>query len=190
MSHRLILRIHSTLDHGISVRSTQRHDHTIRSTPTMRSFFAAIVYISLGACSGLSQNSNAVRPHENGFTIQISPTIKRRAQFFSTTTALCLLCWTMAVPPTPCLASETNYVVIPLQEKANERLPQTLKHQRLPPPSERRVEDLQDLRLDQCEERGSNWEQCFFYGTDTVSVGTKGQLLKTRENAKSGPPTW
>jgi hypothetical protein len=160
----------------------------------MRSFFAAIVCTSLGACSGLSQNGNAVRTHANGFAIQISPmqTIKRRAQFFSTTTALCLLCWTMAVPPTPCLAVETNYVVIPLQDDANERLPQTSKRQRLPSKSEseKRVEDLEDLRLDQCEERGSNWEQCFFYGTDTVSVGTKGQLLKTRENVKSGPPTW
>jgi hypothetical protein len=161
----------------------------------MRSFFAAIVWISLGASSGLSQTSNVVsKPHENGFAIQISPvqTIKRRAQFFSTTTALCLLCWTMAVPPTPCLAFEPNYVVIPLQDNGNERLPQTSKRQRLPSKSEseQRVEDLEDLRLDQCEERGSNWEQCFFYGTDTVSVGTKGQLLKTRENVKSGPPTW
>jgi hypothetical protein len=88
------------------------------------------------------------------------------------------------------LALEPSYVVIPLQDNANERLPQTSQHQRLPSPSEQRVEDFQDLRLDQCEERGSNWEQCFFYGTDTVSVGTKGQLLKIRENAKSGPPTW
>jgi hypothetical protein len=160
----------------------------------MRSFFAAIVFIFLCACSGLSQNSNAVRPHhKNGFAIQISPpTTKRRAQFFSTTTALCLLCCTMAVQPMPCLALEPSYVVIPLQANANERLPQTAKRQRLPSKSEseQRVEDLQDLRLEQCEERGSNWEQCFYYGTDTVSVGTKGQFLKIRENAKSGPPTW
>jgi hypothetical protein len=159
----------------------------------MRSFFAAFVCISLGACSGLSQRINVVRPqHENGFAIQISPTMKRRAQYFSTTTALCLLCWTMAVPPTPCMALETDYVVIPLQDNVNERLPQTSKRQRLPSKSqsEQKVEELEDLRLDQCEERGSNWEQCFFYGTDTVSVGTKGQLLKTRENVKSGPPTW
>jgi hypothetical protein len=125
----------------------------------MRSFFAAIVWISLGASSGLSQTSNVVsKPHENGFAIQISPvqTIKRRAQFFSTTTALCLLCWTMAVPPTPCLAFEPNYVVIPLQDNGNERLPQTSKHLRLPSPSEQRAEDLEDLRLDQREERGSN----------------------------------
>jgi hypothetical protein len=158
----------------------------------MRSFFAAFICISLGSCSSLSQNGKAVRPHENGFAIQISPTIKRRAQHFSTTTALCLLCWTMAVPPTPCMALETDYVVIPLQDNVNQRLPQTSKRQRLPSKSqsEQKVEELEDLRLDQCEERGSNWEQCFFYGTDTVSVGTKGQLLKTRENAKSGPPTW
>ena len=161
----------------------------------MRSLFTVIVYISLGVCSGLSQNINVVRPHhENGFTIQISPvqTIKRRAQFFSTTTALCLFCLTIAMPRAPCLALEPNYVVIPLRNNASERLPQTAKRQRLPSKSEseQRVEDLEDLRLDQCEERGSKWEQCFFYGTDTVSVGTKGQLLKTRENVKSGPPTW
>jgi hypothetical protein len=185
------------------------------STPNMRSFFASLFCVYLSACSGLSQNSNAVRPrHENGFAIQISPRIKQRVQHFSTTTALCLLCWTIAVPPAYCLALEKDYFVIPLHDNANVRPPQTSK--RLRPPSklhdnanvrppqtskrqrqlpakseeEQKLEELEDLRLDQCEERGSNWEQCFFYGTDTVSVGTKGQLLKTRENVKSGPPTW
>jgi hypothetical protein len=118
--------------------------------------------------------------------------MKQGVQHFSTATALCLLCWAMAVPPAHCLASEKDYVVIPLHNSANEKLQQTSKRQRLPAKSEeeQKLEELEDLRLDQCEERGSNWEQCFFYGTDTVSVGTKGQLLKTRENVKSGPPTW
>jgi hypothetical protein len=160
----------------------------------MRSFLAALVLLYLRTCSSLSQNSNAARPrNKNDFAIQISPRMKQRVQHFSTTTALCLLCLTMAVPPAHCQALEKDYFVIPLHDNAIERPPQTSRRQRQIPAKsqeELKVEELEDLRLDQCEERGSNWEQCFFYGTDTVSVGTKGQLLKTRENVKSGPPTW
>jgi len=54
-----------------------------------------------------------------------------------------------------------------------------------------RVENLEDYRLSQCEEKGKQWEQCFFFGTDTVISTKSGKFGKVRPTAnKAGIPTW
>lgn len=55
----------------------------------------------------------------------------------------------------------------------------------------RQIEELEDNRLSQCQDKGSKWEQCFFYGTDTVSTNHRGEFLRARPSPiKGGPPTW
>lgn len=56
---------------------------------------------------------------------------------------------------------------------------------------ERQLEELEDDRLMQCRDKGSKWEQCFFYGTDTVATNHRGEFLPARPSPmKGGPPTW
>jgi hypothetical protein len=54
----------------------------------------------------------------------------------------------------------------------------------------RQLENLEDDRLEQCRDKGSKWEQCFFYGTDAVGSNRRGEFLRSRPSIKSGPPTW
>lgn len=52
---------------------------------------------------------------------------------------------------------------------------------------------LQDDRLSQCAPKGKNWEQCFFYGTDTQGANAiTGKFLSTppKKQIKQGVPTW
>ena len=54
-----------------------------------------------------------------------------------------------------------------------------------------RSEMLQDSRLEQCEKIGpGEFEQCFFYGTGTVTTKENGTFLHTRPYSRAGPPTW
>ena len=61
-------------------------------------------------------------------------------------------------------------------------------------PEQRKIilqqQNLQDDRLNQCVEKGKNWEQCFFYGTDTVSQTRDGKFQQVRKAVPGGPPTW
>lgn len=53
------------------------------------------------------------------------------------------------------------------------------------------VQELEDWRLDQCEDKGKDWEQCFFFGTDAASQGRGGKIImKEKPRVKGGPPTW
>ena len=55
----------------------------------------------------------------------------------------------------------------------------------------RQEEGLQDDRLSQCRDKGFQWEQCFFYGTDTVAANHRGEFLRARpSSSEGGPPSW
>jgi hypothetical protein len=58
--------------------------------------------------------------------------------------------------------------------------------------SESNLEMLRDFRLEQCEDKGKNWEQCFFFGTGTISVTKKSgnYIMKPRKQFQPGAPTW
>jgi hypothetical protein len=48
---------------------------------------------------------------------------------------------------------------------------------------------MQDHRLEQCQESGKAWEQCFFYGT--APNPQEARLLPLQpSSAKSNIPTW
>lgn len=53
----------------------------------------------------------------------------------------------------------------------------------------RAVQKLQDDRLDQCEKNGTNWEQCFFYGTPTSSSNSD-ENITTKRQSSFKIPTW
>ena len=54
----------------------------------------------------------------------------------------------------------------------------------------KRIQDLQDNRLEQCPSDTDNFDQCFFYGTGVSVTTERGKYLPTRSVGKSGPPTW
>jgi hypothetical protein len=98
------------------------------------------------------------------------------------------LLWSATIPPSsavpPVFQSTNQYSVFSQQINKDDH------SQASPSQPKKKVEALEDLRLDQCAEKGKNWEQCFFYGTDTVSVKDSGKFMKARKNVKAGLPTW
>lgn len=91
---------------------------------------------------------------------------------------------TFAVSP-PCLAVGSPGAIAPVPFLLQQEAP--LKQTR----SVKKVKALEDSRLQECEDKGDKWEQCFFLGTGTNLDPTGTKFVKPRTTSTSkGVPTW
>lgn len=57
------------------------------------------------------------------------------------------------------------------------------------PSKQRQMQELQDVRLDQCDKTDlQRFDQCFFYGNGSSS--NNGRFLSPKTTIPNGPPTW
>ena len=98
-------------------------------------------------------------------------------------------------PPPPPLSATNAFRSLPLER------PPIILRASAAKESRRRLQDLQDRRLEKCPERGTQWEQCFMFGdSDDSSAGGRENSSRRADpndrpspgegRSRQRPPTW
>lgn len=61
---------------------------------------------------------------------------------------------------------------------------------RTPIGREQSVQELEDSRLRTCEDKGVDWEQCFWFGTGNARPLSYKPVMDSRSVQSNRPPTW
>jgi len=88
-----------------------------------------------------------------------------------------------SIPPNPS-TNAARFLIDPPSKKLKEQREASLQ-------IVRKQMEMQDDRLEQCQESGSEWEQCFFFGTTSLQDSLPTQIYSEPSTvSKSKIPTW